>query len=215
MVENIIVILYAQKNMCTDLRTKILKTAGELFFKFGIRSVSIDDICNELHISKKTFYTVFKQKDELVVEMLNAMHQKKEKDYQSVLDSSVNVLDLLMQSFKKLRHHSVEKHLAFGYDLEKFYPELWHERQIMLKEMDLKYMAQMLRTGIEQGMYREDLNIEATSLLLANLIPNILKELMQVSMNTAQRVDFVLDMLVRMICNEKGMEYYIRLKVEN
>ena len=81
--------------------------------------------------------------------------------------------------------------------------------------MDLKYMAQMLRTGIEQGMYREDLNIEATSLLLANLIPNILKELMQVSMNTAQRVDFVLDMLVRMICNEKGMEYYIRLKVEN
>ena len=201
--------------MCTDLRSKILKTAGELFFKFGIRSVSIDDICNELHISKKTFYTVFKQKDELVVEMLNAMHQKKEKDYQSVLDSSVNVLDLLMQSFKKLRHHSVEKHLAFGYDLEKFYPELWHERQIMLKEMDLKYMVQMLRTGIEQGMYREDLNIEATSLLLANLIPNILKELMQVSMNTAQRVDFVLDMLVRMICNEKGMEYYIRLKVEN
>ena len=201
--------------MCTDLRSKILKTAGELFFKFGIRSVSIDDICNELHISKKTFYTVFKQKDELVVEMLNAMHQKKEKDYQSVLDSSVNVLDLLMQSFKKLRHHSVEKHLAFGYDLEKFYPELWHERQIMLKEMDLKYMAQMLRTGIEQGMYREDLNIEATSLLLANLIPNILKELMQVSMNTAQRVDFVLDMLVRMICNEKGMEYYIKLKAEN
>ena len=201
--------------MCTDLRSKILKTAGELFFKFGIRSVSIDDICNELHISKKTFYTVFKQKDELVVEMLNAMYQKKEKDYQSILYSSVNVLDLLIQSFKKLRHHSMEKHLAFGYDLEKFYPELWHERQIMLKEMDLKYMAQMLRTGIEQGMYREDLNIEATSLLLANLIPNILKELMQVSMNTAQRVDFVLDMLVRMICNEKGMEYYIRLKVEN
>ena len=201
--------------MCTDLRSKILKTAGELFFKFGIRSVSIDDICNELHISKKTFYTVFKQKDELVVEMLDAMHQKKEKDYQSVLDSSVNVLDLLMQSFKKLRHHSVEKHLAFGYDLEKFYPELWHERQIMLKEMDLKYMAQMLRTGIEQGMYREDLNIEATSLLLANLIPNVLKDLMQVSMNTTQRIDFVLDMIVRMICNEQGMEYYIKLKTEN
>ena len=194
--------------MCTDLRAKILKTAGELFFKFGIRSVSIDDICNELHISKKTFYTVFKQKDELIVELLDAMRQKKEKDYQSVLDSSVNVLDLLMQSFKKLRHHSMEKHLAFGYDLEKFYPELWHERQTNLKEMDLKYMAQMLRTGIEQGMYREDLNIDATSVLLANLIPNVLKDLMQVSMNTAQRVDFVLDMIVRMICSDKGMEYY-------
>ena len=66
----------------------------------------------------------------------------------------------------------------------------------------------MLRTGIEQGMYREDLNIDATSVLLANLIPNVLKDLMQVSMNTAQRVDFVLDMIVRMICSDKGMEYY-------
>ena len=194
--------------MCTDLRAKILKTSGELFFKFGIRSVSIDDICNELHISKKTFYTVFKQKDELVVELLEAMRQKKEKDYQLVLDSSVNVLDLLMQSFKKLRHHSMEKHLAFGYDLEKFYPELWRERQAILKEMDLKYMAQMLRTGMEQGMYREDLNVEATAVLLANLIPSVLKDLMQVSMNTVQRVDFMLDMIVRMICNEKGLEYY-------
>ena len=194
--------------MCTDLRAKILKTAGELFFKFGIRSVSIDDICNELHISKKTFYTVFKQKDELVVELLDAMRQKNEKDYQLVLDSSVNVLDLLMQSFKKLSHHSMEKHLAFGYDLEKFYPELWRERQAILKEMDLKYMAQMLRTGMEQGMYREDLNVEATAVLLANLIPSVLKDLMQVSMNTVQRVDFMLDMIVRMICNEKGLEYY-------
>jgi AcrR family transcriptional regulator len=201
--------------MCTDLRAKILKTAGESFFKFGIRSVSIDDICNELHISKKTFYTVFKQKDELVVELLDAMSQKKEKDYRAALGSTLNVLDLLMQSFKKLHNHSMEKHLAFGYDLEKFYPELWHERQMMLKEMDLKYMAQMLRLGIEQGMCREDINIDATAVLLANLIPNVLKDLMQVSMNTTQRIDFVLDMIVRMICNEQGMEYYIKLKTEN
>jgi hypothetical protein len=120
----------------------------------------------------------------------------------------VNVLDLLVQSFKKLHNHSMEKHLAFSYDLEKFYPELWHERQMKLKEMDLKYMAQMLRMGLEQGLYREDLNIDATAVILANLIPNVLKDLMQVSMNTAQRVDFMLDMIVRMICNERGMEYY-------
>ena len=73
----------------------------------------------------------------------------------------------------------------------------------------------MLLLGIEQGMYREDINIDATVVFLANLIPNVLKDLMQVSMNTAQRIDFVLDMIVRMICNEQGMEYYIKLKTEN
>ncbi len=194
--------------MCTDLRTKILKTAGVLFFKFGIRSVSIDDICNELHISKKTFYTVFKQKDELVVELLDAILQKKEKDYRVVLEQECSVLDMLVQNFKKLRGHSIEKHLAFGYDLEKFFPEIWHTHLSKMKELDHRYTAQMLQKGIEQGMYREDLNIEATSIFISDVMPDTLKELMKLSMNTAQRVDYVLDVLVHVLCSKEGLKYY-------
>jgi AcrR family transcriptional regulator len=194
--------------MCTDLRAKILKTAGELFFKFGIRSVSIDDICNELHISKKTFYTVFKQKDELVVELLDAILHKKEKDYRVVIDQECNVLDMLVQNFKKMRSHSIEKHLAFGYDLEKFYPELWHAHLIKIKDLDLTYTAQMLQKGILQGMFRENLNVEATAILISNMVPDTLKELMNLSMNTAQRVDYILDVLVHILCSKEGLKYY-------
>ncbi len=59
-----------------DVRDKILKTASDLFLKYGLRSVSIDDICNELHISKKTFYAHFKQKEELVESLLAQMSCK-------------------------------------------------------------------------------------------------------------------------------------------
>ena len=194
--------------MCTDLRAKILKTAGDLFFKFGIRSVSIDDICNDLHNSKKTFYTVFKQKDELIVELLDAILYKKEKDYRVVIDQECNVLDMMVLNFKKMRGHSIEKHLAFGYDLEKFYPELWHTHLVKIKELDLTYTAQMLQKGISQGMFRENLNVEATSILVSNMVPDILKELMKLSMNTAQRVDYVLDVLVHILCSEEGLNYY-------
>ena len=194
--------------MCTDLRAKILKTAGELFFKFGIRSVSIDDICNDLHISKKTFYTVFKQKDELVVELLDAILQKKEKDYRAVVDQECNVLDMLVQNFKKLRGRSMEKHLAFGYDLEKFYPELWHAHLAKMKEVDQTYTAQMLQKGVGQGMYRKDLNIEATSVFISTMVPDTLKELMGLSMNTTQRVDYILDVLVHILCSDEGLRYY-------
>ena len=58
------------------VKNEILKTAGELFFKYGLRSVSIDDICNEMHISKKTFYVHFKQKDELVECLLTSIRDK-------------------------------------------------------------------------------------------------------------------------------------------
>ena len=56
----------------SDQRNHIIKTAGELFFRLGIRSVSIDDICHELGMSKKTFYVYFASKDELIEQMLQA-----------------------------------------------------------------------------------------------------------------------------------------------
>ena len=55
-----------------DQRCNIIKTAGELFFRLGIRSISIDDICRELGMSKKTFYVYFASKDELIEQMLVA-----------------------------------------------------------------------------------------------------------------------------------------------
>jgi AcrR family transcriptional regulator len=197
--------------MCTDLRTKILKTAGELFFKFGIRSVSIDDICAELHISKKTFYTVFKQKDELIVELLDAMRQKKEKDYHLVMAQDGNVMDMLMANFKRLRGNSMDKHLAFVYDLEKFYPELWYERQKMMRDLDRTQTMHMLQKGIDQGMYRKDLDVEATAILFTHLVEQVFKDLTM--MSVSQRVDYALDMLVRMVCSEEGMAYYLKLRV--
>ena len=197
--------------MCTDLRTKILKTAGELFFKFGIRSVSIDDICAELHISKKTFYTVFKQKDELIVELLDAMRQKKEKDYHLVMAQDGNVMDMLMTNFKRLRGNSMDKHLAFVYDLEKFYPELWYERQKMMRDLDRTQTMHMLQKGIDQGMYRKDLDVEATAILFTHLVEQVFKDLTM--MSVSQRVDYALDMLVRMVCSEEGMAYYLKLRV--
>ena len=58
--------------MSNEQRGHIIKTAGEMFFRLGIRSVSIDDICHELGMSKKTFYVYFESKDELVAQMLHA-----------------------------------------------------------------------------------------------------------------------------------------------
>ena len=59
-------------NMAEDQKSHIIKTAGEMFFRLGIRSVSIDDICHELGMSKKTFYVYFASKDELVAQLLHA-----------------------------------------------------------------------------------------------------------------------------------------------
>ncbi|MFZ1857244.1 MAG: TetR/AcrR family transcriptional regulator, partial [Chitinophagaceae bacterium] len=47
-------------------KERILLKAEELFMQYGIRSVSMDDIANNLGMSKKTLYQYFADKDELV-----------------------------------------------------------------------------------------------------------------------------------------------------
>ena len=53
----------------TELRKKILEGTKELFMRYGIRSVSMDDIARHLSVSKKTLYQHFADKDELVFRM--------------------------------------------------------------------------------------------------------------------------------------------------
>ena len=63
---------FFELTMSEDQKIHIIKTAGEMFFRLGIRSVSVDDICRELGISKKTFYVYFESKDELIEQLLDA-----------------------------------------------------------------------------------------------------------------------------------------------
>ncbi|HEX6193727.1 MAG TPA: helix-turn-helix domain-containing protein, partial [Chitinophagaceae bacterium] len=55
-----------------DTKERIQNKAEELFMQFGIRSVSMDDIANNLGMSKKTVYQYFVDKDELVEAVVQA-----------------------------------------------------------------------------------------------------------------------------------------------
>jgi len=76
----------------------ILQKSLDLFIEFGIRNVSIDTICNELRISKKTFYSYFKQKEDLVdailtyEEKINIEEMKKRFDDKNAIESLISVL---------------------------------------------------------------------------------------------------------------------------
>lgn len=198
--------------MC--LKIKILKIAGELFFKFGIRSVSIDDICNELRISKKTFYTIFKQKDELVVELLSAIRERQEKENDHLLNSSDNVLDSFVANSRKLlgRPSAIKRHVAFMFDLEKFYPRIFEEHKQLVKGASSHFTLKLLKKGVEQGMFRADMHIDAMAVVMVSLFPSIFSHLSTLQMTQEQKTEFLLDTFVRMVGSERGLEYFLNMK---
>ena len=135
--------------MSSDQRTHIIKTAGEMFFRLGIRSVSIDDICHELGMSKKTFYVYFESKDALIDQLLLA-----NLDYiAGKMEEMLKLGDFRQLVKVFLRRQEAEKNDVrrvpqLVYDLKKYYPRQFAEFQTKCFEMQKAYIMRYLELGV-------------------------------------------------------------------
>jgi len=186
----------------------IVIAAGRLFEQFGIRSVSIDNVCSELHISKKTFYTYFPQKEDLVDAVL--IYQKKN-NYEKFekLFKNKNAIDSLIVSIKEIRKALETESQTMFYDLQKYYPKVF-EKHMSKNTDEMRLGFEMnLRQGVEEGYYREDLDIELISLFHSLQIKNTFELMQQFPKKFTKKrlVDFFIDLMIHLIANEKGLKY--------
>lgn len=197
-----------QADVDTDIKTKIIKTAGEMFFKYGVKSVSIDDICNELHISKKTFYANFRQKNDLVAEFLERFRQKDLQVHASVAECG-NVVEFLVAEFKRFAAPMVmEKHAAMYFDLEKYYPELFHDHRTKHDADICGFMVDILKLGMEQGLFRNDLDVDMTAFFMTQGFSHMLA-VSNDKWTNARKITFLLDMFLRSVCTSEGLDVYL------
>ncbi len=197
------------------IKSDIIGTATTLFKQCGLRSVSIDDVCRELRISKKTFYNYFKQKEELIEQVLHNIHIQKQNKTKSpwVYDSRKNIIDALMDFDKALKTNADEekKHLVMLFDLKKYYPHIFQKRLRSMREHNVEIMKTFINKGMEEGVFRQDLDIELTSLFISSQFGNFTESLDDKRMSDIQRLFcFYRDVLIRILANEKGMEYYLK-----
>ena len=200
------------KTMSENQRSHIIKTAGELFFRLGIRSVSIDDICHELGMSKKTFYVYFESKDALIEQMLQA-----NLDYMAgKMEELVAMKDFrqLVKVFIKRQEaekNDVRRVPQLVYDLKKYYPRQFADFQIKCFETQKKYIMQYLEQGVAQGLVRANLNIELTAVLFAKIHNDAIRDFEIIEAhnhNMHQLAHTAMDVFVRGVLSEEGMKLF-------
>ena len=198
--------------MSENQRSHIIKTAGELFFRLGIRSVSIDDICHELGMSKKTFYVYFESKDALIEQMLQA-----NLDYMAgKMEELVAMKDFrqLVKVFIKRQEaekNDVRRVPQLVYDLKKYYPRQFADFQIKCFETQKKYIMQYLEQGVAQGLVRANLNIELTAVLFAKIHNDAIRDFEIIEAhnhNMHQLAHTAMDVFVRGVLSEEGMKLF-------
>ena len=196
----------------SDQRNHIIKTAGELFFRLGIRSVSIDDICRELGISKKTFYVYFESKDELIEQMLQANISYMSGKMQELLD----LRDFRQLVKKFIKHQEAEKNDVrrvpqLVYDLKKYYPRQFADFQVKCFETQKNYIMRYLELGEAQGLVRANLNIELTAVLFAKIHNDAIRDFEVIEAhnhNMHQLAHTAMDVFVRGVLSEEGLKFF-------
>jgi AcrR family transcriptional regulator len=151
----------------------ILKKVKCLYQKYGIKSVTMDDVSHELGISKKTLYQYVQDKDELVQQVVDLELEERKKEIQGIESNHLNAIEETFEINRcvniTLKSHSS----ATEYDLKKYYPALYVKiREVKRAEMQSLLKKNLLK-GIKEGLYREDIDIEIITKLHLTQIDNL------------------------------------------
>ncbi|MFT6204440.1 MAG: AcrR family transcriptional regulator [Spirosomataceae bacterium] len=142
-----------------ETKERILATAEELFFRFGIRSVTMDDIAKALGISKKTIYNHFKDKDEIVEEVTETALQKDKNECEQIYLQATDAIDEIMKSTQLMRDMVENMHPGVLFDLQKYYPKAW-KRYLNHRNGFIEIVLRNLKKGKEAGLYQEGIDAE-------------------------------------------------------
>ncbi len=193
-------------------KKEIIKTSSVMFFKNGIRSVSVDEICDELRISKKTFYNYFRQKEELLVAILKNFSSEHDKNEECLMQMTFsNVIDKILWLKQLKTSAEVEKkHQRFFNDLVKYYPVIYANFSVERSRKTEQMFEEQITQGIEQGLFRDDINKMYVIKSLTHLLQYFVDLTIQQPRKFSKKlvVEFMVDSYLRMVCNNVGLQYY-------
>ncbi|MDY0216706.1 MAG: TetR/AcrR family transcriptional regulator, partial [Bacteroidales bacterium] len=187
----------------------MIEKIGELLYKYGIKSQSMDDIARELGISKKTLYLHFKDKKDLVMQVvMQGVNKQSCKFSEIVTENKFNAIDILFFVSKQIaeNHKNINQNVHF--DLQKYYPEAWQ----ILSEHNKKHVygkiCQNMEQGIQEGLYLDDLKINIIAKLYVQQVNNLsLIEDINEDLSFDEILKNIFVYHIRGIASEKGREY--------
>lgn len=143
-----------------ELKERIRQEATALFLKYGVRSVSMDDIAAQLGMSKKTLYQYYKDKNELIEQVLEGIICVNECSCSGYVEESENAVHEGVLSLRMIQDMFRTMNTAILYDLKKYHPGAF---QIFIRhknEFVYNTVKKNMERGIREEVYRSDLNVE-------------------------------------------------------
>src|SRR5919109_510301 len=149
--------------METETREKILKGAEELFTRYGVRSISMDDIARHLSVSKKTLYQHFADKEDIVTLACKAHMERSAGQFEEIRSTAKNAIEELANISVWLKRNMQDMNPSLLFDLQKYHPKAWAEWQQHKNKFIRASVERNLKQGIAEGHFRPEINPQVIS----------------------------------------------------
>jgi len=192
------------------MKSRILEKGAELFFRYGVKTVTMDDIAAELGISKKTIYQHFPDKDSLVFEVVKTFIDQDHAKWNELDRLYSNVIEKMFKSFEMTKDLITKMNPRLLFEIQKYHTKAY---QLFLEHGEKsinQYLIADFKKGAQFGYFRSDIDFE------------FLARLRMAEVNLAFNPEFypnnklplfetqlvLLDIFMRGILTEKGLTLY-------
>ena len=146
-----------------EAKERILVKTNELFNRYGIRSVSMDDIAAQLGMSKKTLYQYYTDKDELVNAVFDEILNTNKAQCLECNKKGENAIHEVFLSFDVVEEMLKTMNPSLLFDMQKYHPSAFKKFDEFRNGFLYKIIKSNLDRGIKEELYREDIDTDVLS----------------------------------------------------
>ena len=186
----------------------ILERVSDLYNKYGIKSVTMDDVARELGMSKKTLYLYVENKYDMVSKVLDYILHEKDCSFKEISEKDLNAIEELLEVGVYVIKSFKDYNPSTEYDLKKYYPDLFNKMHTIRKERMYKSVLKNIQKGKKEGLFRKELNDEIIAKMQTSRFLHMGSDEV-INHNEMFKPQYILELFIYHIigiANEKGLE---------
>ncbi|MVM29890.1 TetR family transcriptional regulator [Spirosoma sp. HMF4905] len=140
------------------MKERILAEAEKLFWKYGVRSVTMEDIAHQLGISKKTIYQHFNDKEQILYQVIQDKTGRDQSEMDCMVTETSNPVEEILGVLNMIRKNADQVSPNLLIDIKRYYPQAFALFRQYKEGQIMKSILDNIQKGISQGIYRSDIN---------------------------------------------------------
>ena len=197
-----------------EVKTSILQRAMEMFQRYGLQAMTMDDVCRELSMSKKTLYQYFSNKADLVDQAVRHVFRAHKVAMDEIGAAHENAIDRMVHRFAFLMRMMESHGPNMMFPLKKYYPKTFEWLFTQRQQTMVDALVQTIRDGQSQRLFRDDLDAELVAKIHFTTMVGLADDDLQ-SYTPSERRNLIwtaISLFIRSISTAQGLHYFNELK---